>query len=196
MEKVMRIALMVVFLAFSAPLAFAGEDMAPTDRGPAVGSVIPSDLASIDQYGMARNFETLTGKNGLVLVFFRSAKWCPFCKRQLMSLAKEVDKITSRGYTLAALSYDSLDDIKRYVDEHKPGFTMLSDRHSKVIDAFGIRNEKYGKMHFANGVPHPMIFVISPQKVVMAKLAEKGYKDRPPVSAIVEAIDALSASKE
>jgi len=30
----------------------------------------------------------------------------------------------------------------------------------------------------------------------MAKLAEKGYKDRPPVSAVVEAIDALSASRE
>lgn len=192
----MRIALTVVFLAFFAQLAFANEDMAPTDRGPAVGSIIPSDLASIDQYGMARNFETLTGDNGLVLVFFRSAKWCPFCKRQLIDIAAKSDAIVSRGYGLAALSYDSVDILKRFNDGHKLGYTLLSDHGSKIIDRFELRNEDYKNMAFAYGVPYPMIFIISPDKVVLAKLAEEGYKDRPPVSAIVEAIDALPATKE
>jgi peroxiredoxin len=196
MEKIMRLALITLFLAFFTQAAMAADEMAPTDRGPAVGSVIPSNLASVDQNGKARNFETLTGENGLVLVFFRSAKWCPYCKRQLIDIATKSDAIISRGYGLAALSYDSVDILKRFDDSHKLGYTLLSDKGSKIIDTFGLRNEDYKNMAFAYGVPHPMIFVISPDKMVLAKLAEAGYKKRPPVSAVVEAIDALSASKE
>jgi peroxiredoxin len=198
MEINMRFALLTTLLLLIAPVALAktAMPMDPTSRGPAIGTAIPSDLASTDQSGMARNFDNLKDDKGLVLVFYRSAKWCPYCKRQLLEIAKNADQITSRGYALAALSYDKLDTLKRYTYEHDPGFVMLSDPKSVVIDAFGIRNEKYGKMHFAYGVPHPMIFVIGPDGKIEAKLAEEGYKKRPPVSAVVEAIDALSTSVE
>lgn len=193
----MRFALALMILTLLVPAALAKDEMMdPTARGPAVGDLIPSDLATIDQDGKSRNFENLTAENGLVLVFFRSAKWCPFCKRQLIDIAKHADEITSRGFALATLSYDKLENIQRFVEEYDPGFTMLSDQGSVVIDAFGIRNEKYGMGHYAHGVPHPMIFIIGPDKTVLAKLAEKGYKKRPPVSAIVEQIDSLSPSKE
>ncbi len=194
----MRLVLILAFLTFVALPAFAedGVMVDPMDRGPVVGTPIPSNLVSVDQDGTARSFENLTGPKGLVLVFFRSAKWCPFCKQQLMDIAVGAEEITSRGYNLAVLSYDSLNVIKRYVSEHEPGFIMLSDRKSEVIDAFGIRNEKYGALHFANGVPHPMIFVIGHDKVIQAKLAEDGYKTRPPVNAVTEAIDALPTHGE
>ncbi|VAW02411.1 hypothetical protein MNBD_ALPHA06-2186 [hydrothermal vent metagenome] len=191
----MRGFLISLSMLLFAPMALADAgQIAAADRGPAVGSIIPSDLETIDQTGKSRHFEDLTGSKGLVLVFFRSAKWCGFCKDQLANLATGSDEITSRGYELVVLSYDKLKDIQKYNDEHQPGFPMLSDRKSKVIDAFGIRNEKYGKMHFANGVPHPMIFVIAPDKTIQAKLAEEGYKDRPSITVITETIDALQAS--
>ncbi len=191
----MRYTLLIAIFMFAATSSFAAEDtaIAPTMRGPAVGAVIPSDLTSIDQKGDPRSFENLSGPNGLVLVFIRSAKWCSFCKKQLAEVDAGAKEITTRGYALAVLSYDSLGDIQRYAHDHKPNFTMLSDRKSEVIDAFGIRNEKFGKMHYANGVPHPMIFVIGADKTVQAKLAEEGYKNRPSVTAITEAIDVLSS---
>ena len=42
--------------------------------GPEVGSKIP-EFAAVDQFGNTRNFETLRGENGLLLLFFRSADW-------------------------------------------------------------------------------------------------------------------------
>ncbi len=191
----MRLGWVLCFIMFVASVAFAEDETmtAPADRGPAIGALIPSDLTSTDQNGVMRSFENLTGPEGLVLVFFRSAKWCRFCKRQLMEISAGAETITSRGYGLALLSYDALEVLERYTFEHNPGFTMLSDPKSEVIDAFEIRNENYGDMHYANGVPYPMIFVIGLDKVIQAKLAEDGYKMRPPVSAITEAIDELRA---
>ena len=44
------------------------------ERGPAVGDPLPP-FESADQEGRLRNFESLKGPRGLVLVFFQSADW-------------------------------------------------------------------------------------------------------------------------
>jgi hypothetical protein len=45
-----------------------------TPRGPAIGERLPAfELA--DQAGTLRDFESLRGPRGLVLVFFQSADW-------------------------------------------------------------------------------------------------------------------------
>jgi thiol-disulfide isomerase/thioredoxin len=41
-----------------------------------------------DQTGKTQNLSSLTGPKGLVLLFFRSADWCPFCKGQLVDLER------------------------------------------------------------------------------------------------------------
>jgi len=43
-------------------------------RGPAIGSKIPG-LHVSDQAGRMRDFDSLRGSNGLVLLFVRSADW-------------------------------------------------------------------------------------------------------------------------
>ncbi len=188
----MRLFMLIAFVVLAFP-AFANGNAAikPTDRGPAVGAAIPSDLSTIDQSGKPRHFDNLKGPKGLVLVFFRSAKWCPYCKRQLIDINTGAKAITARGYGLAALSYDPVQVLKRYGEAHDIGYTLLSDPDSKVIDAFGIRNEGYKNMAFAYGVPYPMIFIISPHGIVQAKLAEEGYKKRPPVGAVIAALNKL-----
>lgn len=180
---------LLLTLIFSPALAQENKEMAAIDRGPMVGTVIPSDLSSIDQNGKPRNFDDLVGENGMVLVFVRSADWCPFCKRQLKDISTGADDLTALGYSLVSLSYDNLENIQRYAEENQPNFTMLSDTESEVIDAFQIRNEKYGSKHFANGVPHPMIFVIGNDKIVQKKFAEEGYRNRPPVSLVTAFLD-------
>src|SRR5262249_47794420 len=46
----------------------------PSTLGPAVGQPLPPFEAR-DQHGHRRDFASLKGPNGLVLVFFRSADW-------------------------------------------------------------------------------------------------------------------------
>lgn len=52
----------------------AGSAAAPDAPGPAVGATLPGFEAA-DQDGRRRTFESLRGKNGLLLVFSRSADW-------------------------------------------------------------------------------------------------------------------------
>ena len=44
------------------------------ERGPQVGSRIP-DFKARDQFGTERDLASLTGRDGLVLLFVRSADW-------------------------------------------------------------------------------------------------------------------------
>ncbi len=46
----------------------------PSTLGPAIGQALPNFEAR-DQHGQLRDFASLQGPNGLVLVFFRSADW-------------------------------------------------------------------------------------------------------------------------
>jgi hypothetical protein len=42
--------------------------------GPRIGAAVP-DFAAVDQFGRAQTLQTLMGRDGLMLVFFRSADW-------------------------------------------------------------------------------------------------------------------------
>jgi hypothetical protein len=42
--------------------------------GPRVGAPVP-EFGAVDQFGRAQTLQTLMGRNGLMLVFFRSADW-------------------------------------------------------------------------------------------------------------------------
>jgi len=45
------------------------------DKGPKVGAKIPQPFTAVDQTGQVRNFASLSGKRGLVLLFSRSLSW-------------------------------------------------------------------------------------------------------------------------
>lgn len=57
----------------SASAAQAGA-AALAEKGPAVGQQIPA-FAAYDQFGKEQTLATLTGADGLVLLFVRSADW-------------------------------------------------------------------------------------------------------------------------
>jgi len=179
------------FLAVS--FSAHAEEMTAPDVGPAVGEVISLDFATTDQDGNPQSFETFAGEKGAVVVFFRSAKWCPFCQMQLIDLnTNAVKEINARGYGMAAISYDPTKDLARFDQKWKVDFPMLSDNGSKMIDALGIRNEDYKEGHYAHGVPHPVIFILDKNKKVIAKLNREGYRDRPEPAVILETLDSLS----
>lgn len=66
-----RIALGLAVLLFASS-SLAGAQT-PT-AGPERGAVVP-EIEAEDQSGQSRGFEDLTGENGLLLLFFRSADW-------------------------------------------------------------------------------------------------------------------------
>ena len=66
-----RVGLGVAVLLFASPWLAGAQT--PT-AGPELGAVVP-EFEAEDQSGQSRAFKDLTGENGLLLLFFRSADW-------------------------------------------------------------------------------------------------------------------------
>jgi peroxiredoxin len=155
-----------------------------------VGAKVPA-LHATNLKGAPVKLRDLSGKSGVVLVFFRSAKWCPYCQKQLMELKDAPGPLAERGYKLAAISYDPTEVLTRFTDQRQIPYPLLSDAGSVTIDAFKLRDVRYKPDSFAWGVPYATIYVIAPNGVLKAKLAEEDYKTRPQLNAVLSAIDGL-----
>lgn len=162
-----------------------------SDAGPAVGAPIPEGFVARDTSGAEKHFADLTGENGIVLVFNRSADWCSYCQAQMVDLRSIESDLAERGYTLATLSYDSPQTLADFARREDIGYTMLSDEGSAIIDAFDLRDPQYGEESFAYGVPRPAIFIIGSDGAVQAKMVESDYRVRPENGDILAAVDAL-----
>jgi peroxiredoxin len=177
---------MLAVLLFCFSPASSAEDL-----GPAIGVTAPDIGTRLDQLGKPRQLPDLMGRNGLVLFFFRSADWCPYCQAQLVDINAGVPEIEKRGYRVAGLSYDSPEILEAFTVKRHLTYTLLSDPKSDIIDRYNLRDPQYAPGSRAYGVPRPIIFVLDTQGVIKAKLFEESFKNRPPITAVISKLDEL-----
>ena len=182
------IASVLVMLALATPVV-ANPDF---DLGPPTGTKAPTIGTPLDQTGKPRSIDSLMGKNGLVLFFFRSAAWCPYCQVQLIGLNNGVADIEKRGYRLAGISYEPPSVDADFVAKRDIKYTLLSDPKSEVIDRYKLRDPQYPPGNRAYGVPRPIIFILDRNGVIKAKLYEDTFKKRPPVGLVIETLDKVA----
>jgi len=185
-------AIAVIFMLASFSVSADHQD----SWGPNVGTSIPEGLSVTTHDGKTVEVADLAAKNGVAIAFVRSADWCPFCKRQMIELNKSRDEFAKRGVELVALSYDSVEILSAFAKKRDIGYTLVSDKDSAVIDAFGIRNKDHEEGSSGYGIPHPGIMVFDSTGVLVAKFAEEGYRKRPPVEGVLAAIDGVQAKYE
>lgn len=166
---------------------------AAEDLGPAIGARVPDIGSPPDQTGTPRTLQSLMGQNGLVLFFFRSADWCPYCQAQMMDLNTAVAALERRGYRMAGISFDSPQILKTFIDRRQIGYTLLSDPKSEIIDRYRLRDPQYKPGSFAYGVPRPIIFILDKTGTIKAKLYEETYTKRPPAALLISTIDKVAA---
>lgn len=164
-----------------------------SDLGPDIGAPMPHDLSALDSENMQQSFDTLKGEKGAVLLFFRSAKWCPYCQKQLINLNKITADVKAHGYEIIGISYDKVKHLKKFKKRRSISFPLLSDPESEIIKAWDIMNPDYKRGHYAHGVPYPLIAFVSPDGTIQAKLYEQSYKDRPENELILERLAKLTA---
>lgn len=170
-----------------APAPAARKD--PATLGPMTGAKLPAFEAR-DAAGRLRAFDSLKGPNGLILVLFRSADWCPFCKAQLVDLQSGLAGFTRRGYGVAALSYDSPEALADFAGRRGIAFPLLSDPESRVIRAFGLLNDvDYPPGHYAHGVPYPVTFVVDSRGVITSRHTETEYAQRRTAASLLALLD-------
>lgn len=162
------------------------------DFGPAVGARIPDPVRAQDGAGATRSFDTLKGENGLVLVFARSADWCPFCQAQLIELERIRGDIEARGWKLAALTTDTPEEIARFTQRRGVAYPILADPDSRIVRAFDLVDPQYPPGHRVHGVPVPTIYFLSPDGVIRAQLGDADYRVRPAADAVLQTLARVS----
>lgn len=157
--------------------------------GPVVGQ--PAPAVTVTGPEGAVSFIDLAGEKGTVVAFFRSADWCPYCKKQLIDLKDAAAPLGDAGWTLVGVSYDSPETLADFKAAKELPYGLYADTGSVAIDAFDLRNPDVPAGSRYDGIPHPAVIFISADGTVKAVMREEGYKDRPAVDAILEMAAAL-----
>lgn len=177
----------VVLVVLAAATAFGQPAPARIDvtrLGPQVGDTI-ADFRLPDQGGTMRTRDALMGPSGLMLVFSRSADWCPYCKTQLVELQSRLPELQKKGLGLAAMTYDSPAILADFSRRRGITFPLLSDSGSATIKAFGILNTTVDPASTNYGIPFPGTLIVNRAGVVTARFFEEAYQERNTVSSIL-----------
>ena len=134
------------------------------------------DFSARDQFGNTQTLETLRGSKGTVLLFYRSADWCPYCKGQLIQLQAARKRFEEQGIKLAGVSYDSVEILKFFSDRRKIEFPLLSDPDSKIIRMYHVLNSEAVGPNA--GMARPGYFFIDPKGNIREKFFEAKYRER------------------
>lgn len=153
--------------------------------GPQVGSRVP-DFTLSDQTGQPRSLQSLMGPKGLMLVFSRSADWCPYCKTQLAELQARSAELRKEGFGLAAITYDPVSVLADFSKRRGVTFPLLSDPGSSTIKRYGIFNTTIPESNMQSyGIPFPGTFMVNSQGVVTSRFFEQAYQERSTVASIM-----------
>jgi peroxiredoxin len=159
-----RAAVMTFALAST---ALTGQDSVATLRldvqrlGPQRGERAP-DFTLPDQFGQPRSLTSLMGPKGLMLVFYQSADWNPFCRTQLAELQQKRAEISAAGFGLAAISYDEPVILADFAGRRNITFPLLYDSGSEIIRRYGIFNTTVPESDRKSyGIPFPGTFIIA-----------------------------------
>ena len=97
------------------------------------------------------------------------------CDKQMISLAREWDKIRSMGFGVLGLSKDSVGSHMKYLAKHSIGFPLVSDPEHLFAKATGSLVEKkmYGKTFWG---PTRSVYVLD-ERATLLEICEKVNPD-------------------
>jgi peroxiredoxin len=206
----MRKSAVLCVVAAMLTAAVAAQEIRKVDvskLGPQVGATV-ADFTLTDQQGRMRTLKSVMGPKGAMIVFYRSADWCPYCKTQLLELQSQYDTLRKDGLGLVGISYDSQEILAAFSQQHGITFPLLSDVGSETIKRYGILNtvaeeglgpngndpaiiaavKLYVSANGANerqrGIPFPGTFIVDRGGRVKARFFEDSYTVRNTVSNI------------
>ena len=107
----------------------------------------------------------------------------------MVQLEKHRSEFEALGVKIAAMTYDSQEILKDFHDDQDLGFPLLRDVDGKHVNAFGVPDEDLGR-----GIPLPGILWLAPDGRINAKFAVRGYRTRPPISDLLDAVGATPGS--
>lgn len=99
-----------------------------------------------DQNGTVRSLSDYRGSK--VVLYFYPKDMTPGCTRQACGFADLYPQFREKGAVILGVSRDSVASHKRFGEKYGLPFPLLSDPEKRVIQAYGVWQEKknYGKV--------------------------------------------------
>ncbi|MGM9737956.1 MAG: thioredoxin-dependent thiol peroxidase [Candidatus Cryptobacteroides sp.] len=104
-----------------------------------VGDRIP-DFSVIDQNGNVFTSENLLGSR--TVLYFYPKDSTPGCTAEACNLRDNIGALSSAGYKVVGVSKDSDASHRKFIEKYQLPFTLLSDKSTEMLQAFGAWGEK------------------------------------------------------
>lgn len=88
------------------------------------------------------------------------------------------------------MTYDERLLLAQFHESENLGYPLLQDENARHVDAYGVKNAEYEPGHQGYGIPYPGIIYIQRNGQVALKFAVPGYRQRPPLVEVYEAVSA------
>lgn len=95
-----------------------------------------------------------------------------------MELQARYTELRKLGLGIAAVTYDAPGAIRKFADERKIEFPILSDQDHTIVQRYGILNRQYQPGDRNYGIPHPGTFILDRDGRVLARYFEEEYQYR------------------
>ena len=105
-------------------------------------------------------------------------------------MAQWRDRFAEIGVQVAGMTYDDRSVLAEFHGAENLGYPLLQDENAAHVDAYGVKNTEYEPGHMGYGIPYPGILYVQPDGVVALKFAVPGYRQRPPLAEVFEAVSA------
>lgn len=184
-----------IILAFT----FFSFTLTAQPTGLKAGDVAP-DFSGINQEGKEIHLKEML-KSGAVVVFFYRGEWCPYCNRQLKTLQDSIHFITDKGAGVVAVTPENADNRSKTIEKTKASFNIVSDDHSKIMNAYRVTfqlDEKTTQAYKGYGVilperngtngndlPVPAVYIINKEGTIIYRYFDQDYTKRASVKEIV-----------
>ena len=102
-----------------------------------------------------------------------------------MQLQRHLPEFESAGISLFAISYDDVDEQRKFAEENDITFPLLADPEHRVIEATGILNTLVEPDDAVYGIPFPGTYVLGTDGRIEEKLFFQHYRTRPSASTVL-----------
>ena len=141
----------------------------------AVGTVAP-DFTLPDQNGVMHALKDFRGKK--VILYFYPKDMTSGCTKQACGFAERYPQFTERGVEILGVSKDSVASHKRFEEKYGLPFTLLADPERKVIEAYGVWQEKKSAGKVSMGVVRTT-YLIDEKGVIIRAESQVKAADNP-----------------
>lgn len=97
-------------------------------------------IEGVDQFGKQINSQEILKEQKILLVFYRGY-WCPYCKKHLVSLQKNLESLTQKGLFVVVVTPEKVEKTKITGQDLNATFSIIHDVDNKIMNDYKVAFE-------------------------------------------------------